>query len=157
MQKSSKIFVAGHAGLVGSAIVKVLQKNGFENLILKTHAELDLCDQAATEHFFATQKPEFIFFCAAKVGGMLAQLEQKAVTSGKSYMVHFYFALLSFFYFALNLSNSLNSLNSPQILILNSQNPKNSQKFTPKSQQKAAWMEKLKKIHKRKVKNDTKR
>ena len=78
MKKDSLIFIAGHKGLVGSALVKLLQKEGFENLLLKPHAELDLCDQAATESFFATHKPEFVFFCAAKVGGMLAQLDLKA-------------------------------------------------------------------------------
>ena len=78
MKKDSLIFIAGHKGLVGSALVKLLQKEGFENLLLKPHTELDLCNQAATESFFATYKPEFVFFCAAKVGGMLAQLDLKA-------------------------------------------------------------------------------
>lgn len=78
MQKNSKIYVAGHTGLVGSAIVKRLRNNGFKNLILKTHTDFDLINQKAVQNFFKKEKPEYIFFCAAKVGGMLAQLEQKA-------------------------------------------------------------------------------
>ena len=72
MKKNSKIFIAGHRGLVGSAIVRVLQKNGFSNLILKTHQELDLLDQHAVREFFEREKPEYVFLAAAKVGGIMA-------------------------------------------------------------------------------------
>ncbi|MFH1233853.1 MAG: GDP-L-fucose synthase [Patescibacteria group bacterium] len=72
MQKNSKIYVAGHLGLVGSAITKKLKSFGYNNLILKTHAGLDLLDQKAVTDFFNKEKPEFVFLCAAKVGGILA-------------------------------------------------------------------------------------
>ncbi|KAI3880927.1 hypothetical protein MKW98_003246 [Papaver atlanticum] len=70
--KTSKIYVAGHRGLVGSAIVKKLQQLGFTNLILKTHKELDLTRQSDVESFFAAEKPEFVILAAAKVGGIHA-------------------------------------------------------------------------------------
>ena len=72
MNKDSKIYVAGHRGLVGAAIVRALQKEGFTNLILKTHKELDLLDQPAVRDFFALEKPEYVFLAAAKVGGIMA-------------------------------------------------------------------------------------
>lgn len=72
MNKDSKIFVAGHRGLVGSAIVRALQKKGSTNLILKTRQELDLTDQHAVADFFATEHPEYVFLAAAKVGGIMA-------------------------------------------------------------------------------------
>lgn len=72
MNKDSKIFVAGHRGLVGSAIVRALQKDGFTNLILRTREELDLTDQHAVAEFFAQEKPEYVFLAAAKVGGIMA-------------------------------------------------------------------------------------
>ncbi len=72
MNKESKIYVAGHTGMVGSAIVRRLQKNGYENIIYKSHNELDLTDQAATELFFRNEKPEYVFLAAAKVGGIHA-------------------------------------------------------------------------------------
>jgi GDP-L-fucose synthase len=68
----AKIFVAGHRGLVGSAIVRSLRKNGFQNLILRTKSELDLTNQSQTAEFFAAQKPSYVFLAAAKVGGILA-------------------------------------------------------------------------------------
>ncbi len=68
----SKIYIAGHRGLVGSAFVRRLRSEGFNNLLLRTHAELDLTDQIATRAFFATEKPDFVFLAAAKVGGILA-------------------------------------------------------------------------------------
>lgn len=68
----SKIYVAGHRGMVGSAIVRRLQADGFSNLVLRTHAELDLTDQAAVDAFFASQRPEYVFLAAAKVGGIHA-------------------------------------------------------------------------------------
>ena len=72
MHKTARIYVAGHRGLVVSAIVRQLQAAGYTNLLLRTHAELDLLDRHATEAFFATEKPEFVFLAAAKVGGILA-------------------------------------------------------------------------------------
>ena len=69
---SSRIFVAGHRGLVGSAIVRHLEKRGYLNLILATRDDVDLRDQAAVSRFFARQRPEFVFLSAAKVGGILA-------------------------------------------------------------------------------------
>ena len=68
----SKIYVAGHRGLVGSAIVRALEGAGCGNLILKTHSELDLLSQSGVERFFAAEKPEYVFLCAAKVGGIHA-------------------------------------------------------------------------------------
>lgn len=72
MEKSSKIYVAGHRGMVGSAIVRRLQKEGYTNIITRTHAELDLIRQDAVEEFFAKEKPEYVFLAAAKVGGIAA-------------------------------------------------------------------------------------
>jgi len=72
MDKSSKIHVAGHRGLVGSAIVRSLTQQGYGNLILRTHAELDLTDRPAVQAFFRSEKPEYVFLAAAKVGGILA-------------------------------------------------------------------------------------
>ena len=72
MDKSSRIYVAGHRGLVGSAICRRLRADGYSNLIVRDRAELDLCNQAAVEAFFAAEKPEFVFLAAAKVGGILA-------------------------------------------------------------------------------------
>ncbi|MBU4480060.1 GDP-L-fucose synthase [Patescibacteria group bacterium] len=72
MDKNSKIYVAGHKGLVGSAIVRHLQKEGYKNLVLKTRQELDLLDEKAVATFFEKEKPEFVFLAAAKVGGIMA-------------------------------------------------------------------------------------
>jgi len=72
MNKSSKIFVAGHRGLVGSAIVRCLQNNGYDNLVLRSHDELDLINQAEVNSFFENEKPEYVFLAAAKVGGIYA-------------------------------------------------------------------------------------
>src|SRR5665213_3064608 len=72
MQKQSKIYVAGHRGLVGSAVVRKLQKDGFTNLLLRTSAEVDLRDQVAVKAFFEKEKPEYVFLAAAKVGGINA-------------------------------------------------------------------------------------
>ena len=72
MEKNSKIYVAGHRGLVGSAIFRALEKQGFTNLITRTSAELDLRDYQKTAEFFAEEKPEFVFLAAAKVGGIVA-------------------------------------------------------------------------------------
>ena len=70
MEKASKIFVAGANGMVGSAIVRELQKNGFENLLLPNSATLDLRNQEAVAGFFEKNKPEYVFLAAAKVGGI---------------------------------------------------------------------------------------
>jgi len=72
MDRESRIFVAGHRGLVGSAIVRGLEAAGYKNLLLKTRAELDLTGQRAVAEFFASERPEFVFLAAAKVGGILA-------------------------------------------------------------------------------------
>src|SRR5450830_1619186 len=72
MQLNAKIYIAGHRGLVGSAIVRNLQDKGYTNLITRTHAELDLTDQKATEAFFEQEKPEHVFLAAARVGGIMA-------------------------------------------------------------------------------------
>lgn len=72
MEKNSKIYVAGHRGMVGSAIVRELQRCGYENIITRTHKELDLCRQDAVERFFLEEKPEYVFLAAAKVGGIVA-------------------------------------------------------------------------------------
>ena len=72
MKKSSKIYIAGHTGLVGSSIVRLLQKKGYNNLILRTKEELDLCNQLAVKKFFEQEKPEYVFLSAAKVGGIVA-------------------------------------------------------------------------------------
>ncbi len=72
MQNDSSIFVAGHRGLVGSAIVRRLRRSGFQNLILRTHAELDLTDSVATQAFFEAERPQYVFMAAAKVGGIIA-------------------------------------------------------------------------------------
>lgn len=72
MEKNSKIYVAGHRGMVGSAIVRELKRQGYENILTRTHAELDLTRQADVEKFFATEKPEYVFLAAAKVGGIVA-------------------------------------------------------------------------------------
>lgn len=74
----SKIYIAGHRGLVGSAIVRNLQGKGYTNLVTRTYAELDLTNQAATEAFFAQEKPDYVFLAAAKVGGILANLTYPA-------------------------------------------------------------------------------
>ena len=78
MDKNARIYVAGHRGLVGSAIVRNLQSSGYDNLLLRTHAELDLTDQAATGAFFAQEKPDHVFLAAAKVGGIHANNEYPA-------------------------------------------------------------------------------
>lgn len=78
MNKSSKIFVAGHRGLVGSAILKNLQTKGYTHFVLRTHQELDLTDQLAVNAFFAKEKPEYVFLSAAHVGGIMANSRYRA-------------------------------------------------------------------------------
>jgi len=72
MHKNEKIYVAGHRGMVGSAIVRKLEADGYSNIVIRTHAELDLLDQAAVSAFFQEEKPAYIFLAAAKVGGIHA-------------------------------------------------------------------------------------
>ncbi|HML63350.1 MAG TPA: GDP-L-fucose synthase [Dysgonomonas sp.] len=72
MEKNAKIYVAGHRGLVGSAILKSLVSKGYTNFVLRTHQELDLTDQKAVSEFFTKEKPEYVFLAAAKVGGIIA-------------------------------------------------------------------------------------
>jgi GDP-L-fucose synthase len=78
MKKNSKIFVAGHRGLVGSAIHRQLREKGYDHFILKTHQQLDLTEQKAVADFFAVEKPEYVFLSAAKVGGILANTTYRA-------------------------------------------------------------------------------
>ena len=72
MDKNAKIYVAGHRGMVGSAIVRELQRQGYANIVTRTHKELDLTHQEAVERFFAEEQPEYVFLAAAKVGGIEA-------------------------------------------------------------------------------------
>ncbi len=78
MENNSKIYVAGHRGMVGSAIVRELKKQGYNNLVLRTHKELDLTRQDEVETFFKDEKPEYVFLAAAKVGGIMGNATAKA-------------------------------------------------------------------------------
>ena len=78
MEKDAKIYVAGHRGMVGSAICRELGRQGYTNIITRTHAQLDLCRQDAVETFFAEEKPSYVFLAAAKVGGIQANSEAPA-------------------------------------------------------------------------------
>lgn len=78
MRKSSKIYVAGHRGMVGSAILRKLQQQGYFNFALRTSGELDLRDQLAVKNFFETEKPQYVFLAAAKVGGIMANNTKRA-------------------------------------------------------------------------------
>jgi GDP-L-fucose synthase len=78
MDLNAKIYIAGHRGLVGTALVRNLQAKGFSNFLTRTHAELDLTNQAAVEAFFVQEKPDYVFLAAAKVGGILANNEYPA-------------------------------------------------------------------------------
>ena len=88
MEKNAKIYVAGHRGMVGSAIVRELQRQGYTNIITRTHKELDLTRQDAVEEFFAQEKPEYVFLAAAKVGGIVANEEALADFMGSSSRLH---------------------------------------------------------------------
>ena len=72
LSEATKIYIAGHLGLVGSALVRTLRARGYRNIVGRTHAELDLKDQAAVQAFFAAERPEVICLAAAKVGGIVA-------------------------------------------------------------------------------------
>src|SRR5207253_11067296 len=76
MQKSEKIFVAGHRGMVGSALIRALEAAGFSKLLKRDRSELDLGDSAAVSKFFAKEKPEVVIFASAKVGGIKANNDQ---------------------------------------------------------------------------------
>lgn len=89
MEKNSKIYVAGHRGLVGSAIVRNLQKKGYTNIITKTHSELDLMNQSEVNKFFETEKPEYVFLAAAHVGGIGANSEHPADFIYQNMMIGF--------------------------------------------------------------------
>ena len=78
MEKNAKIYVAGHRGMVGSAIVRALRRHGYANIITRTHAELDLTRQADVEAFFKCERPDYVFLAAAKVGGIVANNEAPA-------------------------------------------------------------------------------
>jgi GDP-L-fucose synthase len=78
MEKNSKIYIAGHRGMVGSAIHRRLKKEGFENFVFRTSDELDLRDQQAVADFFKKEKPDYVFLAAAKVGGILANNTYRA-------------------------------------------------------------------------------
>ena len=78
METDAKIYVAGHRGLVGSAIIEKLSEKGFTNIVFRTSQELDLRNQQAVEQFFATEKPEYVFLAAAKVGGIKANWDYPA-------------------------------------------------------------------------------
>lgn len=78
MDKGAKIYVAGHRGMVGSAIVRELQRQGYNNIITRTHRELDLTRQQEVEDFFSLEKPEYVFLAAAKVGGIIANQDALA-------------------------------------------------------------------------------
>lgn len=78
MEKNAKIYVAGHRGMVGSAIVRELNRQGYNNIVTRTHKELDLCRQVDVENFFAAEKPDYVFLAAAKVGGIVANAEALA-------------------------------------------------------------------------------
>ena len=78
MQKESTIYVAGHNGMVGSAICRKLENEGYSNIVFRTSKELDLRDQYAVNDFFESQKPEYVFLAAAKVGGIMANSTYKA-------------------------------------------------------------------------------
>ncbi len=78
MEKNAKIFVAGHRGMVGSAIVRALESQGYRNIVVKSHGELDLLRQVDVERFFEEEKPEYVFLAAAKVGGIVANNQAPA-------------------------------------------------------------------------------
>jgi len=78
MNKNSKIYIAGHRGLVGSAILKNLKNRGYSNFVFRTHKELNLTDQNAVANFFASEKPDYVFLAAAKVGGIVANNTYRA-------------------------------------------------------------------------------
>lgn len=89
MNKTDKIYIAGHRGLVGSALTKKLQQNGYTNLLFKTHKELDLCNQQEVNNFFEAEKPQYVFLAAAKVGGIGANSNNPAAFIYENMMIGF--------------------------------------------------------------------
>ena len=89
MNKESRIYVAGHNGLVGGTILRKLQQAGYRNIITRTHAELDLLDQSATNAFFTSEKPEYVFLSAARVGGIIANSQNPAPFIYENMMIGF--------------------------------------------------------------------
>ena len=89
MNKNDKIYIAGHTGLVGSAILRKLKKEGYDNIITRTHNELDLLDQKAVESFFSDNKPDYVFLAAAKVGGIGANFHYPADFIYRNTMIGF--------------------------------------------------------------------
>ena len=87
MEKSSKIYIAGHKGMVGSAILRRLQKEGYTNILTRSSQELDLTNQAAVKQFFSTEKPEYVFLAAARVGGIYANNTYRADFIYKNLMI----------------------------------------------------------------------
>ena len=87
VNKNAKIFVAGHKGLVGSAIIKQLQLKGYSNLVLRDRTELDLLDQIAVNEFFRQESPEYVIDCAAKVGGIKAKRIRKPCCTAENTQV----------------------------------------------------------------------
>jgi GDP-L-fucose synthase len=90
MNKMDKIYVAGHRGLVGSAILRKLRTNGYGNIIIRTHSEMDLLDQAAVNAFFKAEKPDYVFLAAAKVGGISSNSSYPAEFIYKNMMIGFH-------------------------------------------------------------------
>ncbi len=88
MGKGERIYVAGHRGMVGSAVMRSLDAAGYGNLVTRTHAELDLTDQAAVRALFSDQRPEYVFLCAAKVGGIMANLTHPAEFIAQNLLIH---------------------------------------------------------------------
>ncbi|MDD2219894.1 MAG: NAD-dependent epimerase/dehydratase family protein, partial [Desulfoplanes sp.] len=78
MKSNDTIYIAGHRGLVGSALCRELTRKGYTNLLTRTHSELDLCNQQAVNNFFATERPDHVFLAAAKVGGIQANATHPA-------------------------------------------------------------------------------
>ena len=89
MEKTAKIYVAGHRGLVGSAIMRCLKSKGYTNIITRTHEELDLINQAKVNEFFQKEKPEYVFLAAAHVGGILGNATSKADFIYRNMMIGF--------------------------------------------------------------------
>jgi GDP-L-fucose synthase len=87
MNSRSRIYVAGHRGLAGSAILRRLRMEGFDNLILRTHAELDLTNQAEVDNFFTVERPEYVFLAAAHVGGIMANNVRRGDFIGKNLLI----------------------------------------------------------------------
>src|SRR6187397_2941443 len=88
MDRSSRVFVAGHAGLVGSAVTRRLQEEGFENILVATRQQLDLRDQAAVNYWFRANRPEYVVLVAGTVGGILANSTRPAEFLYDNMMIH---------------------------------------------------------------------